>query len=77
MCEHHTTGPKCDRCMTGYYGDATRGTPNDCKKCACPLTEASNQFSPNCQLDDPKKPEGNYVCTQCPVGYTGDHCERW
>ncbi|XP_074102845.1 wing blister [Cotesia typhae] len=75
MCEHHTTGPKCDRCMTGYYGDATRGTSNDCKKCACPLTEASNQFSPNCQLDDPKKPEGNYVCTQCPVGYTGDHCE--
>ncbi|XP_015124906.1 laminin subunit alpha-1, partial [Diachasma alloeum] len=75
ICEHHTTGPKCDRCAPGYYGDATRGTPDDCKQCACPLTISTNQFSPSCQLDDPKNSSGSYVCTQCPVGYTGDHCE--
>ncbi|KAG5325201.1 LAMA1 protein, partial [Pseudoatta argentina] len=74
-CEHHTVGPKCDRCATGYYGIATRGTSEDCKKCACPLSVDSNNFSPSCQLDDPTDMNSGYVCTQCPEGYTGDHCE--
>ncbi|XP_043271259.1 laminin subunit alpha-1 [Venturia canescens] len=75
ICEHHTTGPKCDRCSLGYYGDPTRGTPNDCKRCACPLVDDLNNFSPSCQLDNPDNLENAYVCTQCPAGYTGDHCE--
>ncbi|XP_023288862.1 laminin subunit alpha-1-like [Orussus abietinus] len=74
-CEHNTTGPNCDRCAPGYYGDAIVGAPNDCKRCACPLTLESNNFSPRCQLDDLSNLEGGYVCTQCPKGYTGDHCE--
>ncbi|KAL6255158.1 hypothetical protein P5V15_013491 [Pogonomyrmex californicus] len=74
-CEHHTVGPKCDRCATGYYGIATRGTNEDCKKCACPLAIESNNFSPSCQLDNPADMNSGYVCTQCPKGYTGDHCE--
>ncbi|XP_051174494.1 laminin subunit alpha-1 isoform X1 [Leptopilina boulardi] len=74
-CEHNTIGPRCDRCAIGYYGDAAKGTPEDCKKCACPLSIASNNFSPNCQLEDPGNIFSGYVCTQCPVGYTGDHCE--
>ncbi|KAH0951656.1 hypothetical protein HN011_011263, partial [Eciton burchellii] len=74
-CEHHTVGPKCDRCAVGYYGIATRGTKEDCKKCACPLSIESNNFSPSCQLDDPTNVNSGYVCTQCPEGYAGDHCE--
>ncbi|XP_025159598.1 laminin subunit alpha-1 isoform X2 [Harpegnathos saltator] len=74
-CLHHTVGPKCDRCAIGYYGIATKGTSEDCEKCACPLSIESNNFSPSCQLDDPTDINSGYVCTQCPEGYTGDHCE--
>ncbi|XP_061943056.1 laminin subunit alpha lam-3 isoform X4 [Apis cerana] len=74
-CEHNTVGPKCDRCAPGFYGIALKGTPNDCKRCGCPLLIESNNFSPNCQLDDPTDVDSGYVCTQCPNGYTGDHCE--
>lgn len=61
-----------------------QGTPNDCKRCACPLSVDSNNFSPSCQLKTFNildiNPFGvveknQYVCTQCPPGYTGDHCE--
>ena len=75
-CIHNTVGPKCERCALGYYGDATRGTANDCKQCACPLFEPSNNFSPSCQLEDPTDINSVYICTQCPTGYTGDRCER-
>ncbi|KAK1136595.1 hypothetical protein K0M31_001141 [Melipona bicolor] len=76
ICEHNTIGPKCDRCAPGFYGIALKGTPTDCKRCACPLLIESNNFSPNCQLDDPTDIDSGYVCTQCPKGYTGDHCEK-
>lgn len=75
-CEHNTIGPRCDRCTVGFYGDATKGTPDDCKRCACPLSSPENNFSPSCQLEDPTNIFSGYVCTQCPAGYTGDHCER-
>ncbi|XP_076668102.1 wing blister isoform X2 [Andrena cerasifolii] len=74
-CEHNTVGPKCDRCAAGFYGIALKSTPEDCKRCACPLLIDSNNFSPNCQLDDPTDIDSGYICTQCPNGYTGDHCE--
>lgn len=71
-CEHNTIGESCERCAAGFYGNPLKGTADDCKRCACPLLQDSNNFSPSCQLDGE---EDNYVCTQCPVGYTGDHCE--
>lgn len=76
-CEHNTIGETCERCAVGFYGNPLKGTPEDCKKCACPLLEDSNNFSPSCQLDvlDLENEGDNYVCTQCPLGYTGDHCE--
>lgn len=70
-CQHHTVGLNCERCAHGYYGDAQRETPTDCKRCACPLETASNNFSPSCEPDG-----DNYVCTQCPQGYQGRHCEE-
>lgn len=78
FCEHNTLGEKCERCAPGYYGNPLAGTPYDCKRCACPLIEEENNFSPSCQLDffaEENGEMGGYVCTQCPKGYTGDHCE--
>ncbi|KAK4880835.1 hypothetical protein RN001_008981 [Aquatica leii] len=79
FCEHNTIGEKCERCAAGFYGNPLSGTQFDCKKCACPLLEPDNNFSPSCQLDffveSEEEDTGAYVCTQCPKGYTGDHCE--
>nr|XP_022341960.1 basement membrane-specific heparan sulfate proteoglycan core protein-like isoform X4 [Crassostrea virginica] len=71
-CQHNTAGDHCERCATGFYGDATRGTPSDCQPCPCPLTQAPNQFSPTCELGR----DGQVRCTACPAGHTGLRCER-
>lgn len=68
----------------------TVGTPTDCIRCACPLSVTSNNFSPTCRRKessiDMNHVEKNwyagidqdteYVCTGCPLGYIGDHCEQ-
>ncbi|XP_058880004.1 laminin subunit alpha-2 isoform X3 [Acipenser ruthenus] len=71
-CKHDTTGPFCDLCIAGFYGDATKGTPSDCQPCACPLQIPSNNFSPTCYLDT----TGELICDRCPPGYTGSRCDR-
>ncbi|XP_061661394.1 laminin subunit alpha-1 [Syngnathoides biaculeatus] len=71
-CSHHTTGPHCNQCLPGFYGDATEGTADDCQRCPCPLTEASNSFSPTCVLDS----SGLVSCDQCQEGYTGSKCHK-
>lgn len=73
VCEHNTTGARCERCLPSFYGNALSGVADACRPCACPLLLPSNNFSPSCALDGV---EGDkYFCTQCPDGYTGDHCE--
>lgn len=82
---------RCGTCAPGFYGNAKLGTPFDCKRCACPLVDDENNFSPICQLRDSTFEHQNevtsdyslisfqnndYVCTHCPEGYIGDHCER-
>uniref|UniRef100_A0A3P9DUJ5 Laminin, alpha 1 n=1 Tax=Maylandia zebra TaxID=106582 RepID=A0A3P9DUJ5_9CICH len=59
-CTHNTTGPHCDQCLLGFYGDATEGTTDDCQLCPCPLTKPSNRFSPTCVLDA----SGQVLCDQ-------------
>ncbi|XP_061609365.1 laminin subunit alpha-2 isoform X7 [Phyllopteryx taeniolatus] len=71
-CSHRTTGPHCDTCQRGYYGDATHGSATDCQPCACPLNLASNNFSPTCHLGE----GGELLCDQCQPGYTGPRCDR-
>lgn len=75
-CLHHTTGSKCDRCLSGYYGNPTLGTPYDCKRCACPLEIPSNNFSPTCNAVSTSDGRKDYICNSCPRGYAGDKCER-
>ncbi|XP_022090462.1 basement membrane-specific heparan sulfate proteoglycan core protein-like isoform X3 [Acanthaster planci] len=69
-CLHNTVGENCERCADGYYGDATSGTPGDCRPCACPLSVPSNQFSPTCILDT----DGRPTCNACSREYTGRDC---
>ncbi|XP_023678651.2 laminin subunit alpha-1 isoform X1 [Paramormyrops kingsleyae] len=71
-CDHNTTGPHCEQCLPGFYGDPSQGTPDDCQRCACPLTVVSNNFSPTCHLGQP----GEVICDQCQQGYTGTRCDR-
>ncbi|XP_029705872.1 LOW QUALITY PROTEIN: laminin subunit alpha-2 [Takifugu rubripes] len=71
-CIHHTTGPHCDTCLPGYYGNTTHGSPADCQLCTCPLSLPSNSFSPTCHLSK----GGELLCDQCEPGYTGPRCDR-
>lgn len=71
-CKDHTGGPYCNECLPGFYGDPTRGSPEDCQPCACPLNIPSNNFSPTCHLDRSL----GLICDECPIGYTGPRCER-
>uniref|UniRef100_A0A665TLL1 Laminin, alpha 1 n=1 Tax=Echeneis naucrates TaxID=173247 RepID=A0A665TLL1_ECHNA len=71
-CNHNTTGPHCNQCLPGFYGNSTEGTEEDCQLCPCPLTVPSNSFSPTCLLEV----SGAVACDQCQDGYTGTNCER-
>ena len=60
ICGDNTEGDFCEKCAVGYYGDATEGTPDDCKPCPCPGQ------GPCIQLR-----VGEIVCTACEEGYGG------
>ncbi|KAL6095758.1 lama2 [Pungitius sinensis] len=70
-CQGHTEGDRCERCSAGFYG-VVRGFHDDCKPCACPLTNPENNFSPTCVTEG----YDDYRCTACPEGYEGKYCER-
>ncbi|KAI9543880.1 hypothetical protein NQZ68_004928 [Dissostichus eleginoides] len=70
-CQDNTEGDRCERCAAGFYG-VVRGFHDDCKPCACPLTNPENNFSPTCLTEG----YDDYRCTACPEGYEGKYCER-
>ncbi|KAF3850089.1 hypothetical protein F7725_019808 [Dissostichus mawsoni] len=70
-CQDNTEGDRCERCAAGFYG-VVRGFHDDCKPCACPLTNPENNFSPTCVTEG----YDDYRCTACPEGYEGKYCER-
>lgn len=70
-CQHNTTGDHCELCADGLYGNATHGTPQDCKKCPCPGSPVSaNQFARTCSLAADDQPTCN-----CFEGYEGRRCD--
>ncbi|KAJ3585960.1 hypothetical protein NHX12_012366, partial [Muraenolepis orangiensis] len=71
-CQHHTEGPQCDKCRTGYFGEPSRGRHDDCRPCPCPYTETSRRFSDTCFLETDQQA----TCDACRPGYTGRRCEN-
>lgn len=63
-CKDDTTGRNCELCKKGFYGNPTRGTPEDCQPCPC-------IFANECILIGQ-----NVKCTDCPEGHVGDKCEK-
>uniref|UniRef100_A0A8C7BY28 Basement membrane-specific heparan sulfate proteoglycan core protein n=1 Tax=Neovison vison TaxID=452646 RepID=A0A8C7BY28_NEOVI len=66
-CQHHTEGPQCEQCQPGYYGDAQRGTPQDCQPCPCHGAPAGGQATHTCFLDT----DGHPTCDACSPGHSG------
>ncbi|XP_070304095.1 basement membrane-specific heparan sulfate proteoglycan core protein isoform X14 [Salvelinus sp. IW2-2015] len=72
QCLHNTAGPRCERCLPGFYGNPVTDGPQACQSCPCPGTSASNQYSLSCYKDT----DGQPTCDNCPPGFTGRRCER-
>lgn len=60
-CRDLTTGPHCDRCVTGYWGNPVNG--GKCQSCIC------NGKAKQCHPET-----GKCFCTT--KGLIGDHCEK-
>ena len=61
-CTDNTEGKNCDKCVAGYYGSPTHGTPDDCKPCDCHFAKRCIQIGVQ------------VICTDCPEGHSGNDC---
>ncbi|BFY99968.1 hypothetical protein BsWGS_03008 [Bradybaena similaris] len=67
-CKDGTTGPHCERCLVGHYGDpAAEG----CRICSCPLPIPSNNFATTCS----EHADGYISSCACIPGYAGPVCD--
>ncbi|XP_048244869.1 laminin subunit gamma-1-like [Haliotis rufescens] len=74
-CRDNTTGPHCETCLPGFYGNPLAGTPGDCKPCTCPgnvIANDVNVFAMECSLNTTS---GGPTCINCTVGHEGEMCE--
>ncbi|XP_075718406.1 laminin subunit alpha-4 [Rhinoderma darwinii] len=71
-CLHNTTGFHCERCTTGYYGDAK--VAKNCAECKCSKcgTEFCSDITGKCHC---KPGVTGIACDHCQIGYYGyDSC---
>uniref|UniRef100_A0A8L8JDH0 Laminin subunit alpha-2 n=1 Tax=Heligmosomoides polygyrus TaxID=6339 RepID=A0A8L8JDH0_HELPZ len=75
-CQHNTTGPRCELCLPGHYGNPSLGGElGACRPCACPTAENSRssecvmtQVGTNFYL-------GTSVKCKCADGFFGNPLE--
>ncbi|KAI1304937.1 Laminin subunit alpha [Halotydeus destructor] len=70
-CQHNTLGDHCELCAEGYYGNSTKGTPDACMICPCPLPDPSNNFATSCDVS----PDGRMARCKCKPGYVEPRCD--
>ncbi|KAI5617765.1 laminin, beta 1b precursor, partial [Silurus asotus] len=71
-CRDHTTGDQCERCKTGYHGNALIGSTERCRPCMCPDgPDSGRQFADTCY----QNPSSLQLLCVCSQGYKGPRCE--
>ncbi|MGH0151147.1 UNVERIFIED_CONTAM: hypothetical protein FKN15_057920 [Acipenser sinensis] len=68
-CQHNTEGPQCDKCQPGFFGDPTRGRPDDCKPCPCPYTETTRRPSYSISVPHYQPNVVGTLCDECKTGF--------
>lgn len=67
-CLSHTTGPKCDQCQLGFYGDPINN--HYCIKCDCDSRGSTNETGSICDVKT-----GKCFCLPNVIGIKCDSCE--
>ncbi|KAL1475678.1 hypothetical protein MTO96_037111, partial [Rhipicephalus appendiculatus] len=75
-CLHNTTGPNCNECLPGFYGNAVLGFTDDCKPCSCPPGASLDDLPSECRTIVTPAGESDYICLECPPNHAGNKCER-
>ncbi|KAJ8257557.1 hypothetical protein GJAV_G00186910 [Gymnothorax javanicus] len=72
-CRDHTTGPACDRCVDGFYGNPVLGSGDHCRPCPCPGHPGSGHSNGDtCHADH----NTDQIVCHCRQGYAGPRCDR-
>uniref|UniRef100_I3MWP1 Laminin subunit alpha-5 n=1 Tax=Ictidomys tridecemlineatus TaxID=43179 RepID=I3MWP1_ICTTR len=72
-CLHHTTGPRCERCAPGFYGNAL--LPGNCTRSLCPqeghFAAESSKCHPQTGQCQCQPGAGGLQCLECAPGHWG------